>query len=86
MKKNNGIPKGAIQIHLYPYQNILKPRGSMRKESIGTFIYDRLKSTYEDWRNPKYGDNPDKETLLQQLKHNLSSEVEVAWNKFINGK
>ena len=84
MKKNNDIPKGAIQIHLYPYQNILKPRGSMRKESLGAFIYDRLESTYKYWCNPRYGDNPDKEILLQQLKYNLSSEVKVAWNKFIN--
>jgi len=85
-KENKSIPKGAIKIHLYPYRNVLKPRGSMKKESLGLAIYERLKSTFEDWTDPDYGDNPNEEELLKQLRENLLSEVETAWDKFISNK
>ncbi len=86
IKKKNSIPDGAIRIHLYSYRNVLKPRGSMKKESLGLEIYDRLKSTFEDWSNPDYGDNPEPDELLKQLRKNLLSEVENAWEKFICNK
>ena len=54
-KENKLIPKGAIRIHLYPYRNVLKPRGSMEKESLGLAIYERLTGNYDDWTNPEYG-------------------------------
>ena len=85
-KKKNPIPDGAIRIHIYPFRNVLKPRGSMKKESLGLAIYERLVSTFEDWSNLEYGDNPSEEELLKQLRKNLLSEVEVAWDKFINDK
>ena len=160
IKKKNSIPDGAIRIHLYPCRNVLKPRGSMKKESLGLVIYERLVSTFEDWENkeeetimnhkktaqdmikwaqkkykgkdqdplymifetheategfleteygdigfanekkimkiarkltkydgpgwanPDYGDNPEPDELLKQLRKNLLSEVENAWEKF----
>ena len=163
-KEKNSIPDGAIRIHLYPCRNVLKPRGSMKKESLGLVIYDRLISTFEDWENKKeetimnhkkaaqemikwarkkykgkdqdplymifetheategfleekyrdiesvdenkimkiarkltkydgpgwsnhdYGDNPEPYELLRQLRENLFSEVETAWEKFIFNK
>ena len=163
-KEKYSIPDGAIRIHLYPCRNVLKPRGSMKKESLGLVIYDRLISTFEDWENkkeetimnhkkaaqemikwaqkkykgkdqdplymifetheategfletkygdigfanekkimkiarkltkydgpgwanPDYGDNPEPDELLKQLRNNLMSEVEVAWDKFISDK
>ena len=85
-RKKNSISNGAIRIHLYPYRNVLKPRGSMKKESLGSAIYERLTSNFEDWSNPDYGDNPSAEDLLKQLRKNLMGEVEAAWNKFINNK
>jgi len=85
-KENESIPKGAIRIHLYPYRNVLKPRGSMKKESLGLVIYERLTDTYEDWTDPDHGDNPSKDELLKQLRKNLLSEVEAAWDKFISNK
>ncbi len=60
-KDKNSIPEGAIRIHLYSYHNVLKPRGSMDKESIGLLICERLIDTYEDWTNPEHGDNPSEE-------------------------
>jgi len=86
MTKKNSIPDGAIRIHFYPYENVLKPRGSMEKESLGLMIYERLADNYENWTNPEYGDNPNKKELLKQLKKNLLSETETAWDKFIINK
>ena len=85
-KEKNSIPEGAIRIHLYSYHNVLKPRGSMKKESLGNSIYERLTDTYEDWTNPDHGDNPREDELVKQLRKNLLSEVETAWDKFINDK
>ena len=85
-KKKYPIPEGAIRIHLYPYRNVFKPRGSMDKESLGLVIYERLTATYDDWTNPDYGDNPKLDELLKQLRKNLLSEVEAAWDKFISNK
>ncbi len=85
-KDKNSIPDGTIRIHLYSYHNVLKPRGSMKKESLGNSIYERLTDTYEDWTNPDHGDNPSEDELLKQLRKNLLSEVEAAWEKFISNK
>lgn len=85
-KEKNSIPKGAIRIHLYSYRNVLKPRGSMKKESLGLEIYERLTSIFEDWSNPNYGDNPEPDELIRQLRKNLMSEVEAAREKFISDK
>lgn len=86
LKENNSTPDGAIRIHIYSYHNVLKPRGSMQKESLGLLIYERLTDTYEDWTNPDHGDNPSEDELLKQLRKNLLSEVETAWDKFIHNK
>ena len=85
-KENNSTLDGAIRIHIYSYQNVLKPRGSMQKESLGLLIYEHLTDTFDDWTNPDYGDNPAAEELLKQLRKNLLSEVEAAWDKFISNK
>lgn len=85
-KENNSTPDGAIRIHIYSYHNVLKPRGSMKKESLGLLIYERLTDTFDDWTNPGYGDNPSENELLKQLRKNLMGEVEAAWEKFINNK
>ena len=77
------MKRKLIQLHLYPARNVLKPRGSMAKESIGIAIYERLQGAYESWTKPGYGDNPDKATLLRLLEKNLWSETEVAWKRFL---
>ena len=79
----SNLPKGAIQIHLYNCSNVLRPRGHMKKESIGVTVLERLESAYESWTDPQYGDNPDESALLEILKQNLQQEVEGAWKEFI---
>ena len=79
------IPTGTIRIHLYSFRNVLRPRGgTMEKESLGLDIYERLQGAYEEWTNPKYGDNPEASEVLKQIRKNLMEEVETAWNKFTN--
>jgi hypothetical protein len=85
-KQKKSIPEGSIRIHLYNYRNVLKPRGSMQKESLGLEIHECLTSAFEEWANPNYGDNPSRSDLLSQLRKNLLSEVEAAWTKFIGDR
>jgi hypothetical protein len=73
----------AKQVHLIGCGRTLKPRGSLKKESIGLTILERLLTNFEHWTNPKYSDNPDVGTLLSYLKSNLDSEVSAAWNEFL---
>lgn len=78
------IPKGAVRIHLYNSNNVLMSRGSMKKESVGIYLYEKLKGSYEDWSDPKYGDNPSEEELLNNLRKNLDHEVECAWQALLS--
>jgi len=77
------IPEGAMQIHLYNFERVLRPRGSMKKESVGSHLLEKLNSYFESWTDKKYGDNPPKEELLKHLHENLMSEVERAWKEFL---
>ena len=77
------IPEGAVQIHLYDVQNVLRPRGHMLKESIGVYLLERLQSAYESWTDPKYGDNPSEVELMEILHRNMMEEVNGAYAEFI---
>lgn len=79
----DSAPEGAVKVHLYDYHNVLRPRGSMEKESLSLSLYERLVSAFEHWTDPNYGDNPKKEELVEGLKDNLREEVETAWRQFL---
>jgi len=79
IKDESEIPEGAVRMHLYNPINVLMPRGSMKKESIGPYLLERLKNNYEDWTDEKYGDNPSVPDLINYLYTNLMGEVEQAW-------
>jgi len=79
------IPEGAVRIHLYDFKKVLMPRGSMKKESIGPYLLERLQNSYEDWTDPLYGDNPSVSELLEYLYTNLIGEVEKSWLAFVEG-
>jgi len=78
------IPEDAVRMHLYDPRDVLMPRGSMKKESIGPYLLDRLKSNFEQWTDEKYGDNPSVSDLIKYLHTNLMGEVEQAWLQFID--
>lgn len=73
----------AYQVHLYNARNVLAPRGSMQKESLGSYILEKLIVYYESWTDKKYGDNPDQSTLLKLLQENLKEETDAAWREFL---
>ena len=77
------IPKDAVRVHLYDSKNVLMPRGSMQKESIGLYILERLQSSFQDWTEPAFGDNPPRDELLIQMHNNLARETEKAWSSFV---
>ena len=77
------IPKSAVQVHMYNPEGMLKPRGSMIKESIGLKICEELISYYKSWTNSKYGDNPIQTEVLEILKKNLDDEIAAAWKTFL---
>lgn len=77
------IPEGAKQIHMYKPEGMLKPRGSMIKESIGLKICEELITYYKSWTNSKYGDNPKETEVIELLKKNLDEEVAAAWKTFL---
>lgn len=78
------IPPGSVRVHLYNFKNVLRPRGSsMDKESLSLDIYEELKSAFESWTDPVYGDNPARTKLIDQLRTNLDSEVKAAWTAFL---
>ena len=82
IKDKSEIPKGAVKVHLYDFKNVLMPRGSMEKESIGPYILERLNDYFESWTDESYGDNPPLPDLLLCLHNNLMSEVKQAWKEF----
>lgn len=79
------IPKGAVLLHLYHPENILRPRGGkIQKESLSSRILEQLRSAYESWTDPRYGDSLTKEELFPLLARNLSQEVYYAWDQFLD--
>jgi len=83
VKDKSEIPADAVRIHMYNPKDVLMPRGSMEKESIGIYILEHLKNNYESWTDSKYGDNPPLPDLIKYLHTNLMGEMQQAWLAFI---
>jgi len=81
--KKSEIPAGARRIHLYNVENVLMPRGSMQKESIGPYLLEKLIDIYESWTDEEFGDNPSEEILIKLMKDNLREETKLAWEGLI---
>lgn len=78
------IPEGAKLVHMfYPYTNVLHPRGTMKKESVGEYILEKLESNFELFTDEKYCDNPSVTDLLEKMHENLIEEVANAWTTFV---
>ena len=71
------------KLHPYPFERVLRPRGSMEKESLGEVVFERLQSCWEQWTDETYDDLPDQDELLPRLEQNLMSEVRNAWAEFV---
>jgi len=63
---------------------MLRPRGPMKKESLGATILERLLSAHESWTNPEYGDNPSEKEVIDIIENNLREEAYYAFKEFSN--
>lgn len=80
----DGIKNGTVsQVHLGSYKFVFAPRGSMKKNSLGEYMLDKLNSAFESWTDPKYSDNPHTAELLETMHKNMMEEVELAWGEFL---
>jgi len=76
-----GLPDGSRRVHLYSFENMLRPRGGVaQKESLSLCILERLRSCYESWINPSYSDSRPEEEVLLKLRENLEQEVNIAFS------
>lgn len=78
------IPEGAVRVHLYNFSNILRPRGTLQKESLSLNIYEKLTSSFKEWTDKDHGDSRLPEEVIEKLKQNLKEEVDNAFDKFLN--
>ena len=83
IKSEKDLPPGAVRVHLYDWKNILHPRGSWKKESFGPPLLEKLTSEFDHWTDPKYGDNPPVNQLVDRILFNLSSELGIVREEFI---
>lgn len=82
LKPGTPLPPGAIRIHFGNPETALAPRGSMAKNSLGETIFERLKSSYENWTDTKYADNPNPTALANSLHDQAKAELQAALDKF----
>ena len=80
---SNEIPKNANQIHLYNVYDVLRPRGHMKKESIGVSVKEDLESAFNSWTDNKYSDRVDPKLCLDILLKNLEEEINGAFHSFV---
>jgi hypothetical protein len=78
------VPEGAQRCHLYNARDMLRPRGPMKKESIGLYVKDRLHGAFESWTNSEYGDSIEPGLALCVLHQNMMEEINAAFNQFAN--
>lgn len=84
VKVVRGVPAGAKRVHLYPAQDVLRPRGSMQKESLSADLTQRLRSAFESWTDPAYGDALSPEKAMSVLEQNFKAECDAAWQAFVD--
>ena len=77
------LPDGAVQVHLYNVNNMLRPRGSLEKESLSADIKDKLEWLFQTWTNPTYGDSIEEMDALKLIHKNLMEEVNIAFGTFL---
>lgn len=75
--------RDAKRIHLTNVSDILRPRGTLKKDSLSLYLFEKLISEYEYWTDPEYSDNPPVGKLIELLLKNLSDEVSFASIEFL---
>jgi hypothetical protein len=77
------IPAGAMRVHMVHVNDVWKPRGSLKKNSLSADLLERLESLQVSWTDECYGDGfVDDLEAADKLIAGLRSEVEVAIEEF----
>lgn len=71
------------KIRLGSIETILRPRGSMEKESLGLTIFERLDSAIGWWTRSDYAETPPLSEVLAAARENLLDEVAAAWGNIL---
>lgn len=82
-EKIPGIPTDAKQMHLYRIHNALRPRGSMRKQSLSLQVYEKLVDLFQTWTDQKYGDSLPQNEAAEIILKNLSQQIDIARRQFL---
>lgn len=79
------LPENAVRMHLYNVENLLKPRGTMQKESLSLNVSEILIDIYESWSDPNYGDSiREGYVLLHLILNNMREETDRAFAKLLD--
>lgn len=84
LEKLDKLPEGAKQIHFGIMDNAFRPRGTLQKNSLSSYLYEKLVGEFKYWTDPKYEDRKEAKEVIEQLKKNLCEEVNAAFDKFLN--
>lgn len=75
------VLKKVVRLHLYDIEYLLRPRGSLKKESLSLLLLEKLTDNFESWVDPTYGDSLSKEEAFKILKRNYIEETNLALDK-----
>jgi len=76
------MPAGARRVHLYRVENVLRPRGPLRKESLSLTVLEKMVSAFQEWTDPEYGDSLEPSEAMDRIVENAREEVETAVQQF----
>lgn len=77
------MPADAQRVHLYNFDNVLRPRsGRLEKESLSAAVLEHLRSAFNSWTDPRYGDSVTPAMALDKIVENAHEELEYALRRF----
>ena len=76
------VPEGGVRIHLYDVKEVLRPRGTLEKESLSLTVAEFLESALRDVTNPEYGDSMPIDEAVRYIMFNMGGEVAAAVRRF----
>lgn len=77
-KKYGHMPPQAKKVHMGSPDAALAPRGTLQKNSLSLYIYDKLRELHELWTDSQYSDSASDDEMVGILEKALESEVEQA--------
>ncbi len=76
-------PSKMRRVHWGRWQDVLRGRGRLEKESLSLEIFEAMVSSYQSWTDPQFGDNPEPAELRERLIQNAREETEAAVAEFV---